>query len=166
MKKGEVLRIEDVEAQQAIDFICYRLNNLAEKFWAAHSAKLNGTIDITKGHILYSDFANPMMTIVEDTVGVNDLICGSCSAALDVLRYGKEKAVPTQARGQCPIQRGNRVHHQLRTIYAVLISGRTAHRRLPPWPSRWRGGRPARYRPTARSADATPLGRSIRTPAP
>jgi urea carboxylase-associated protein 1 len=94
MKKGELLRIEDLEGQQAIDFICYRMDNLAEKFWAAHSAKLNGTIYLTTGHVLYSDLANPMMTIVADTVGVNDVICGSCSRALDAVRYGEEKAVP------------------------------------------------------------------------
>jgi hypothetical protein len=57
-----------------------------------HTAKINGTIYVTAGHTLYSDKANPMMTIVEDTVGVNDVICGSCSYALDVFRYGEEKA--------------------------------------------------------------------------
>ncbi|HET9901239.1 MAG TPA: urea carboxylase-associated family protein, partial [Actinomycetes bacterium] len=82
MKRGEILRIEDLEGQQAIDFICYRLDDLAEKFWAAHTAKLSGTIYVTTGDILYSDQANPMMTIVDDTVGVNDVICGSCSYAL------------------------------------------------------------------------------------
>ena len=94
MRAGQTLRIEDLEGQQAIDFICYSLANLDEKFWAAHSAKLNGTIYLTTGHVLYSDLAKPMMTIVQDTVGVNDLICGSCSAALDEVRYGRDKAVP------------------------------------------------------------------------
>ena len=94
MSTGQLLRIEDLEGQQAIDFICYNRANLAEKFWAAHSAKLNGTIYLTKGHVLYSDLAAPMMTIVEDTVGVNDVICGSCSAVLDELRYGPDKATP------------------------------------------------------------------------
>lgn len=92
VSKGQTVRIEDVEGEQAIDFICYRLDDLTEKFWAAHTAKLNGTIYVTAGHVLYSDRANPMMTIMHDTVGVNDLICGSCSHALDVFRYGEEKA--------------------------------------------------------------------------
>ena len=92
VRAGQVIRIEDLEGQQAVDFICYKLDNLAEKLWAAHTAKLNSTIYITKGHVLYSDLANPMMTIVEDTVGVNDIICGSCSFPLDLLRYGPEKA--------------------------------------------------------------------------
>jgi urea carboxylase-associated protein 1 len=92
MHRGQTVRIEDVEGQQAIDLICYNLGNLAEKFWAAHTAKINGTIYITTGHVLYSDQAGPMMTVIEDTVGVNDIICGSCSYALDLVRYGEGKA--------------------------------------------------------------------------
>jgi urea carboxylase-associated protein 1 len=94
MKKGQILRIEDMEGEQCIDLICYNLHNLDEKFWAAHTAKLSGSIYVSTGDILYSDLAHPMMTIIEDTVGVNDVICGSCSYALDVVRYGEEKAQP------------------------------------------------------------------------
>jgi uncharacterized protein len=94
MDAGELLRLEDLEGQQAIDLICYAKHNLEERFWAAHTAKLNGTIYVSTGHVLYSDMANPMMTIVADSVGVNDVICGSCSAALDEVRYGPDKAAP------------------------------------------------------------------------
>ena len=90
IQRGQTLRLEDVEGQQAIDLICYNAEDLAEKFWAAHTAKINGTIYISTGHVLYSDQARPMMTIVEDTVGVNDIICGSCSIALDIVRYGEK----------------------------------------------------------------------------
>jgi hypothetical protein len=92
MRKGQTLRIEDIEGQQAVDLICYNLDNLDEKFWAAHTAKLAGHIYVTTGDVLYSDLVKPMMTITADTVGVNDVICGSCSYALDVVRYGEEKA--------------------------------------------------------------------------
>ena len=91
---GQTVRVEDLAGRQAVDLICYNLDNLDEKFWAAHTAKLNGTIYISTGHTLYSDLVRPMMTIIEDTLGVNDLICGSCSYALDAVRYGKEKAAP------------------------------------------------------------------------
>jgi len=92
MTAGETLRIIDVEGQQAVDLICYNRHDLAEKFWAAHTAKLNRTIYVSEGHVLYSDRARSMMTITRDRVGVNDLICGSCSFDLDVFRYGSEKA--------------------------------------------------------------------------
>jgi len=94
VQRGQVVRVEDVEGDQAVDLICYNAEDLSEKFWAAHTAKLNGTIYVTTGHTLFSDKARPMLTIVEDTVGVNDLICGSCSYALDVVRYGEDKAAP------------------------------------------------------------------------
>lgn len=92
MEQGQTLRIVDLEGSQAIDLICYNLDNPREKFWAAHTAKLAHTIYVTTGDVLYSDLANPMMTIVDDTVGVNDVVCGSCSYALDVLRYGEDRA--------------------------------------------------------------------------
>jgi urea carboxylase-associated protein 1 len=92
VRAGELLRIEDIEGKQAVDLICYDLEDLSETFWAAHTAKLAGTIYIKTGDVLYSNRARPMMTIIEDTVEVNDVICGSCSYALDVVRYGEEKA--------------------------------------------------------------------------
>lgn len=94
MEQGQTLRIVDLEGSQAVDLICYNADRLEEKFWAAHTAKLAGSIYVTTGDRLYSDLANPMMTIVEDTVGVNDVICGSCSYALDVVRYGEAHAQP------------------------------------------------------------------------
>lgn len=94
MSAGELLRLEDLEGQQAIDLICFAKDDLREKFWAAHTAKLNGTLYISTGHVLYSDMANPLMTIVVDSVGVNDVICGSCSAVLDEVRYGPDKSEP------------------------------------------------------------------------
>ena len=94
VRRGETVRVEDLEGRQAVDLICYNLENLDEKFWAAHTAKLNGTIYITTGHVLYSDLARPMMSVVEDPLGVNDVICGSCSFELDAVRYGEDKAAP------------------------------------------------------------------------
>jgi urea carboxylase-associated protein 1 len=92
VRRGRTVRVEDLEGEQAIDLICYSLDDLGEKFWVAHTVKLNGSIYLTTGHVLYSDRARPMMTIVDDTVGINDVICGSCSLALDLVRYGEEKA--------------------------------------------------------------------------
>ena len=94
LQAGQTVRIEDLEGRQAVDLICYNLDNLDEKFWAAHTAKLNGTIYVTTGHVLYSDMVRPMMSILKDTLGVNDVICGSCSFALDAVRYGTDLAAP------------------------------------------------------------------------
>jgi urea carboxylase-associated protein 1 len=94
MERGQELRLEDLEGEQAIDVVFYNRDDLGERFWAAHSAKLNGTIYLTTGHTLYSNLAKPMATFIDDSVGKNDVICGSCSYELDHLRYGAEKAHP------------------------------------------------------------------------
>jgi uncharacterized protein YcgI (DUF1989 family) len=42
---------------------------------------------LTKGHVLYSDEAQPLFTIVEDTYGSHDTIGGACSAPSNFMLY-------------------------------------------------------------------------------
>lgn len=88
MKKGQILRVIDLEGKQVMDLVCFNLERPEEKLWIANTLKLNGTPYLTKGHVLYSDYAQKMLTIVEDKVGVHDALCGSCSAEIDYVRYG------------------------------------------------------------------------------
>src|SRR5262245_46437969 len=46
------------------------------------------TILLTTGHVLYSDVARPMFTIVADTCGRHDTIGGCCSAPSNQMMYG------------------------------------------------------------------------------
>lgn len=89
LKKGQVLRIIDMEGKQGVDFLCYNKENIEERYNLAHSIKKAATLNLTKGHILYSDAARPMMTIIEDTCGHNDTIVGCCTEQSNWLFYGK-----------------------------------------------------------------------------
>ena len=93
VKRGEVLKITDVEGQQGVDFLCYSEANPEERYHAANTLKRAATLRLTTGHVLYSDIARPMMTIVGDTCGFNDTIAGCCSAPSNELIYGV-KGVP------------------------------------------------------------------------
>lgn len=88
MAPGEVLRIVDLEGRQAVDFLCYNAKNFEERYNAADTMKYAKTIFITKGHGIYSDMANRLFTIVEDTCGRHDTIGGCCSAESNEHRYG------------------------------------------------------------------------------
>jgi len=88
IKKGQMLRVVDLEGKQVMDLVCFNLERPSEKFWPANTAKLNNTPYLTTGNILYSDYAQKMFTIIEDTVGVHDMACGSCCAEIDLVRYG------------------------------------------------------------------------------
>ena len=86
--KGQELQVVDLEGKQVMDLVCFNLERPFEKFWVANTAKLNNTPYLTAGNVLYSDYAQKMFTIVEDTVGVHDMACGSCCAEIDFVRYG------------------------------------------------------------------------------
>jgi len=88
MRAGQVLRIVDVAGQQVADLICFRLDDHGDKLSVHNTLLLNRTIYITTGHALMSTECTTMMTIVEDTVGVHDLIAGSCSEHTNAVRYG------------------------------------------------------------------------------
>jgi uncharacterized protein len=88
MRAGQVLRIVDVEGAQVADLICFRLDDHGDKLSVHNTLLLNETIYITTGHALWSTVCTRMMTIVADTVGVHDLIAGSCSEHTNAVRYG------------------------------------------------------------------------------
>lgn len=88
IRRGNVVRVVDLEGRQVIDFLCYNAANPEERYNAADTMKYAGTIFLTKGCALYSDLGRKLMTIVEDTVGRHDTIGGCCSAASNAFRYG------------------------------------------------------------------------------
>jgi hypothetical protein len=85
---GSRLRIIDLGGQQAVDFMCFDQANTEVRYNNANTLKLNGTIYISQGFKLYSDIADVLMSLVEDTVGHHDTIGGACSNQVNYLRYG------------------------------------------------------------------------------
>lgn len=90
VRKGEVLRITDLEGQQAVDFLCYNAAQPEERYHAPNTMKAAGTIFLTTGHKLYTDVARPIFTIIEDQFGGHDTIGGCCSAPSNKMLYGVE----------------------------------------------------------------------------
>lgn len=88
MYAGQVLRIIDVEGKQVADLISFNVDDYEDKTSVHNTLLLNKTIFIKKGHVVWSTKGTKLMTIVADTVGVHDLISGSCSKQLNSIRYG------------------------------------------------------------------------------
>jgi urea carboxylase-associated protein 1 len=88
--KGQYLRIVDLEGLQAVDFLCYDAADPKERYCAADTMKISGKIFLETGTVLYSNLANPLFTIVEDTCGRHDTIGGCCSLESNRRRYGVE----------------------------------------------------------------------------
>lgn len=85
---GHHLRIIDLEGRQAVDFLCYDMSDLGNRYNAANTLKFNGSIYIGEGSRLYADNAEVLMRIAADSVGFHDTIGGCCSSHANHLRYG------------------------------------------------------------------------------
>jgi hypothetical protein len=85
--KGETVRVTNIMGQQVGDFIAFNRNDLRDKLSTSRTRSENGTIRITKGHRLYSNRNNVMLTIMEDARGVHDLLYPPCSRWVFEHRY-------------------------------------------------------------------------------
>jgi urea carboxylase-associated protein 1 len=90
VKRGQILRLTDLEGQQAVDFLCYNAADPLERYCASDTIKIAGRLFIGKGSRLYSDMGNVLFTVVEDTCGRHDTIAGCCSRESNVVRYGAQ----------------------------------------------------------------------------
>lgn len=90
IRKGQTIRIADLDGQQVGDLVAFSLHDLSERFWISNTIRLNGTIYLTAGHVLYSELSRPMLKLTVDTCGRHDLLAGSCSAEIDKVRHGVE----------------------------------------------------------------------------
>jgi urea carboxylase-associated protein 1 len=88
VRKGQVLRIIDVEGQQVADLVAFNARNLSEKLSVMNTVNLNKQVFPRVGYVLYSDEANALMTIIADTCGFHDMLAGACSRYTNERRYG------------------------------------------------------------------------------
>jgi uncharacterized protein YcgI (DUF1989 family) len=90
LKKGQHLKVTDIEGEQVADFICYNLHDKAEYLSSGRTIDYAETIFLTKGHPFYSNRSNVMFEIIEDTVGRHDFLLTPCSADTFRIIYGHE----------------------------------------------------------------------------
>lgn len=88
VRKGEVLRIIDLEGNQAVDFLMYALADDAERYSAQDTIAAQGNIFLKTGSVLLSNEGNPMATVLGTSVAYHDTIGGACSCESNTLRYG------------------------------------------------------------------------------
>jgi urea carboxylase-associated protein 1 len=91
VKKGQVLRILDLEGNQAVDTLFYNAHDTAERYSAVDTLRAQGNIYLTTGSQLLSNDGNVMLTIVADTCGRHDTLGGACASESNTVRYALEK---------------------------------------------------------------------------
>jgi uncharacterized protein YcgI (DUF1989 family) len=103
MKKGEVLRVEDLDGRQCADIAFFNLahyrqkrkeltgsipQSMIEHYSQGMTCNRNRHVYLGKGFALYTNLCTPIMNIVEDTVGHHDVIVAWCNPELNYSRWG------------------------------------------------------------------------------
>ncbi len=82
------LRIIDIEGGQGVDFLCYNARKPEERYHAPNTLKASRDLKLQAGHVLYSDQARPLFTMLADAGMGHDTIGGCCSAPSNEMLYG------------------------------------------------------------------------------
>jgi urea carboxylase-associated protein 1 len=91
VKRGQTLRIVDLEGNQAVDTIFYNAADTAESYSVTDTLQRQGGIYLSAGSVLYSNRGRPMLSIVADTCGRHDTLGGACAAESNTVRYALQK---------------------------------------------------------------------------
>ncbi len=89
MRVGTQLRLVDRDGGANVGMLFYNPQNLLERYNAPDTLKCQHTFKLTRGHCLYSDMGRIFCSIVADTAGWHDTVCGNSTRASVARRWGE-----------------------------------------------------------------------------
>ncbi len=90
IKQGQILRIIDLEGNQAADTLFYNAHDALDRYSAADTIQRQSNLYLTTGTRLMSTRGHPLLTIIADTCGRHDTLGGACSRESNTMRYSFE----------------------------------------------------------------------------
>jgi len=91
INNGEVLRILDLNGNQAADTLFYNADDISERYSAMDTIRMQKNVYLSSGSVLRSNLGNPMLEIIADTCGRHDTLGGACATESNTVRYALEK---------------------------------------------------------------------------
>jgi urea carboxylase-associated protein 1 len=91
LEPGQVLRIVDMEGNQAADTLFYDADHPEDHYSAVATIIGQSNIYLTAGSVLRSESGKELLSIVADTCGRHDTLGGACSAQSNTVRYSHDK---------------------------------------------------------------------------
>ncbi|MCF7988809.1 MAG: urea carboxylase-associated family protein [Thiohalocapsa sp.] len=91
IRRGFGLRLTDLRGGGNCSALFYNAHEKLERYNMADTLKAQHTAFLTKGHVCYSDMGRILMSVVEDSCGWHDPICGVSNAAMVRERYGEAR---------------------------------------------------------------------------
>lgn len=90
MRKGTILKLTDIEGGANVGMLFYNPVNLLERYNAPDTLKCQHTFKLTKGNCLYSDMGRIFCSIVEDSVGWHETVCGNTTKQIVKEKWGEK----------------------------------------------------------------------------
>ncbi|MDX1802140.1 MAG: urea carboxylase-associated family protein [Marinobacter sp.] len=88
MRRGTRLRLTDVHGGANVGMLFYNPENLLERYNAPDTLKGQHTFKLTRGNCLYSDMGRCFASIIDDSFGWHDTVCGNLSSKACLAKYG------------------------------------------------------------------------------
>lgn len=95
VRAGQTIRVTDPLGEQVSDLTAFALDDTREWLSSGRTIDYANTIALTKGHVLFSNRSNPMLTITLDQVGRHDFLLAPCSPEMFQRLYGYEGEHPS-----------------------------------------------------------------------
>jgi uncharacterized protein len=91
IRKDQVLRIVDVEGNQAADTLFFNAADVSDRYSAVDTIREQRNVYLSCGSRLVSTCGNVLAEIIADTVGRHDTLGGACAAESNTVRYALDK---------------------------------------------------------------------------
>lgn len=85
------IRLRDIEGGANVGMLFYNPENLLERYNAPDTLKAQHTFKLTKGNCLYSDMGRIFCSVIEDSLGWHETVCGN-STKISVSKSFGEKS--------------------------------------------------------------------------
>ena len=89
VRRGIQMRFTDVQGGANVGLLLFNPTLLSEKYNAPDTLKCQHTFKLTKGHCLHSDMGRIFCSIVEDSFGWHESVCGNSHAQHIEKQWGK-----------------------------------------------------------------------------
>ena len=88
VRRGETIRIVDLDGQQAVDTLFYNAHDFADRYSAQDTVRHQGAAYVTTGTQLVSCDGHVMAIVTADSCGRHDTSAGACSCESNAVRFG------------------------------------------------------------------------------
>jgi uncharacterized protein len=88
LRRGTRLRLTNLEGDGCVALLVFNADRPIERLNVADTVKVQWNAYLGRGGLLLSDMGRVLMSIVDDTCGRHDALCGTSNAAINARRYG------------------------------------------------------------------------------